>query len=139
MNKYVRRMLDVYENIARTYEYRLETFDEIVEEYVAKKIQNGNLSKFIVYECGERYGNNSAITLDEYSLGKHIHNGESFTVYGYVVEDYWSWVNFFLVVSDDGEKYIFGDYEHIIYSNDKKFFDVFSEIAVVETWDYHDL
>lgn len=29
MNKYVRRMLDAYENIARTYEYRLETFDEI--------------------------------------------------------------------------------------------------------------
>ena len=59
-------------------------------------------------------------------------------VQAYIHEDYYEWINFFIITSPKGD-YMFGDFENIVYVSSKKFYDVVMQKDLVKVWDYGDI
>lgn len=89
-----------------------------------------------------------AVTLPVSSIGEHydetVKCGEivrelKYKVFALEHEDYYTWVNFFVCVSANGKDYILGDFEGVVYSSSKKFYDTFIKENEIEVWDYMDI
>lgn len=63
---------------------------------------------------------------------------EVFTVQACISEDYYKWINFFIITSPKGD-YMFGDFENTVYASNKKFYGVVMQKDLVEVWDCGDI
>lgn len=113
--------------------------EEDAKEYLSSVIKTGKLKPKleIHYQTKESNFSTQAVTLQSYCIGTH--EDVNLTVYGRVHEDWYEWVNFFLCISNDGKNYIVGDFEDIIYTSSKKFYDNFINTFEVQEWDYWDI
>lgn len=78
-----------------------------------------------------------AITIDDDFLG-YNDNGQ-FTLYAEVHEDYYTWINFFVAVFDDGINWVVGDYESVVYASNEETVKVFEKNIIIDEWDYFDI
>ena len=78
-----------------------------------------------------------AITIDDTFLGYNT-NGQ-FTLHAKVHEDYYTWINFFVAVFDDGINWVVGDYESIVFASNEETVKVFEKNIIIENWDYYDI
>lgn len=132
MNKHIKHIKQLLENPTYLQE-------EEAKKYLDDIINNGKLRPKlkVKYQARGNHFSTQAITLPPKCIG--IHEDLDITVYGSIQEDYYEWVNFFLCVSNDGREYIVGDFEYMVYSSSKDFYDKFIDKFEVEEWDYWDI
>jgi len=132
MNKHIKHIKQLLENPTYLQE-------EEAKEYLDDIIKSGKLlpKLKVKYQTRGSYFSTKAITLPTECIGTH--EGLDITVYGSIQKDYYEWVNFFLCVSNDGKEYIVGDFEDMVYSSSKDFYDKFIDKFEVEEWDYWDI
>lgn len=132
MNNHIKHIKQLLENPTYLQE-------EEAKEYLDTIINSGKLRPKlkVKYQARDSHFSTQAITLPTDCIGTHEDLG--ITVYGSIQEDYYEWVNFFLCVSNDGKEYMVGDFEYMVYSSSKDFYNKFINRFEVEEWDYWDI
>lgn len=132
MNKHIKHIKQLLENPTYLQE-------EEAKEYLENIIKSGKIRPKlrVKYQSRDSYFSTKAITLPTECIGTH--EDLDITVYGSIQKDYYEWVNFFLCVSNDGKEYIVGDFEDMVYSSSKDFYNRFIDEFEVEEWDYWDI
>ena len=132
MNKHIKHIKQLLEN--PTYLQEGEA-----KAYLRNIVNNSELlpKLKVKYQTRGNYFSSKAATLPTNCIGTHEDLG--ITVYGKIQEDYYEWVNFFLCIPSDGKEYIVGDFEDMVYSSSKDFYDKFINKFEVEEWDYWDI
>lgn len=92
------------------------------------------LNYHVVYEENP---NNDAITIATDEIG-HNEQGK-FTLYAIIQEDWYTWINFFVAVFDDGVNWVAGDFENVVVASNAETFKTFKQNIVIEFWDYADI
>ena len=142
MNKHIKKALEILTDNP-TYQN-----DQEAELYLIKQLTDGTLkprfkTNYAEDSCIENF-KRRAITLTPY-VGVYadynpVTDGdeEVFTVHACIHEDYYEWINFFIITSPQGD-YMFGDFENIVYASSQKFYDLVIQKDLVGVWDYGDI
>ena len=132
VNKHIKHIKQLLENPTYLQE-------EEAKEYLGNIIKSGKMRPKlkVKYQTRGSHFPTQAITLPTECIGTH--EDLDITVYGSIQKDYYEWVNFFLCVSNDGKEYIVGDFEDMVHSSSKDFYDKFIDKFEVEEWDYWDI
>lgn len=126
MNKLVTEILEIHET--KPYVDSQELFEKYLKE--------GKFDKF--YRVEEpKYFKSEAHTVSPDTLD--YHDQGKFRFYGFVVSDYYEWINFFIVIFDDNRNFVIGDFERTVIASNKKSFDIFKKYVTIDRWDYGDI
>ncbi len=125
MNKNISKILNLFENFKES--KSIEKFEQLL---IDKKFENNYRKDYNV-----QYPN--AYTLDINCIG--YCEGGKFTTYAVIQEDYYTWVNFFIVIFDDNKNFIIGDFEKTVISSNKKHLEIFLKYYQPKYWDYGDI
>lgn len=127
MNKLVTEILEIHETKG-TY---------VASDLFKKYLDTGKFDKFYRIE-EEVYFDNEAHTIEPDNIQNYYEEGK-FKFYGWIKEDYYQWINFFIVIFDDGRNFVLGDFEHVVIASNKKSFAIFKKYVTVNRWDYGDI
>lgn len=128
MNKYIKKVLKEFNENGET--SAKKEFEDILKN---KHLNMLFREDFYIHRKNNRYAN----TLPKRCVGKCVEG--KFTLYAEIQEDYYKWVNFFIVVFDDNKNFIIGDFEKTVIASNKKHLDIFLKYYQPEKWDYNDI
>lgn len=107
-------------------------------EMLTKLINDGTMDDYFTKTFTRKFST-QARTLSKNLIGynSHAYYG-NFTLYAYLHEDYYRWVNFFICIYDTGE-WVLGDFESVVFASNEDTYNAFKNTIVLEEWDYYDI
>lgn len=107
-------------------------------EMLTTLINDGTMDDYFTKTFTRKFST-QARTLSKNLIGynSHAYYG-NFTLYAYLHEDYYRWVNFFICIYDTGE-WVLGDFESVVFASNEDTYNAFKNTIVLEEWDYYDI
>lgn len=132
LNKKVKVLLNILGD-EPNWQTEEEAYCEFDKLFLDLEIKN---SRYLIVENFKNFPSH-ARTLSAKDVG--YNEDGKFTLYAYVHEDYYKWVNFFIAVFDDGRNYVVGDFEKTVVASNMKHYNIFMNNVDFKDWDYGDI
>lgn len=132
MNKTINRLADI---LGKNPSFESEDQANLFFE---ECLQAGMFDKYFIMEYTSDFSIGSMTQTIE-SKEQGFNEDAGYTIYARIHEDYYTWINFFVCVSDNNKDFIVGDFSKTVVASSEKFFDKFMKNTKVTVWDMGDI